>query len=175
MQDIYVNMRLSKLHVNIIILHVDILILHVDIRILHVGIICRKITRMYGAEVCHHMIRTCSIPLNYDAPFILWISAELDFGRPHLQTNILFLNAKLFPSSQIKTCALLSTAAIFFQMIILSMHLYTSDECHTWFHLYGTSRPARSALKAAKWKRLAQSGTRTNNPEIWSMMLYQLS
>ena len=28
----------------------------------------------------------------------------------------------------------------------------TSDECHAWFHLYGTSRPARSASKATKYK-----------------------
>ena len=48
----------------------------------------------------------------------------------------------------------LETVALqfFFQMIILSMHLYTSDECHAWFHLYGTSRPARSASKAKKCK-----------------------
>ena len=39
MQDIYVNMRLNKLHVNIIILHVDIVILHVNINKLHVDII----------------------------------------------------------------------------------------------------------------------------------------
>ena len=33
---------------------------------------------------------------------------------------------------------------LFFQMIILSMHLYTLDESHAWFHLYVTSQHARS-------------------------------
>ena len=39
MQIIYVNMRLCKLHVNIIILHVDKAILNVNINKLHVDII----------------------------------------------------------------------------------------------------------------------------------------
>ena len=34
----------------------------------------------------------------------------------------------------------------------LSMHLYTSDGRHAWFHLHGTSRPARSASEATKYK-----------------------
>ena len=38
MQDIYVNIQLSKLHVHIIILHIDIVILHVNINKLHVDI-----------------------------------------------------------------------------------------------------------------------------------------
>ena len=38
-----------------------------------------------------------------------------------------------------------STAAISLQINILSMHLYTSDQRHAWFHLHGTSWPARSA------------------------------
>ena len=45
-----------------------------------------------------------------------------------------------------------STATVFFQMIILSMHLYTSDGRHVWFHFHGTSRPVRSASKAKKYK-----------------------
>ena len=45
-----------------------------------------------------------------------------------------------------------SKAAIFFKMIILSMHPYTSDGRHAWFHLYRASRPARSASKAKKYK-----------------------
>ena len=59
----------------------------------------------------------------------------------------------------------------------LSMHLYTSDGRHAWFHLHGTSRPARSASEApnTKWKILVHSGTRTHNPLISSLMLYQLS
>ena len=32
------------------------------------------------------------------------------------------------------------------------MHLYTSDGLHAWFHLHGTSRPARSASEATKYK-----------------------
>ena len=40
----------------------------------------------------------------------------------------------------------------FFQMIIFSMHLYTSNERHACFHLYGASRPARSASKATQSK-----------------------
>ena len=57
------------------------------------------------------------------------------------------------------------------------MHVYTSDECHAWFHLYEASRPARSASKATKYKmkNSCQSRTRTDNPEIWSLVLYQLS
>ena len=35
---------------------------------------------------------------------------------------------------------------------MMSMHLYTSDEYHSWFHLYGNSRCARSASKATKYK-----------------------
>ena len=34
----------------------------------------------------------------------------------------------------------------------LSMHLYTSDGRHAWFHLHGTSWPARSASEATKYK-----------------------
>ena len=47
-------------------------------------------------------------------------------------------------------------------MVILSMHLYTSDDSHAWFHLHDTRRPASNASKAkkkAKWKILAPSGT----------------
>ena len=66
----------------------------------------------------------------------------------------------------------------FFHNIILSIHLYISDECRAWFHLYGTSRPARSTWKAKKKSKikkkiLAHSGIRTHNPEIWSLMLYK--
>ena len=64
----------------------------------------------------------------------------------------------------------------------LSMHLYTSDWCHAWFHLYGASQPARSASKAppppsknTKWKILVHNGTRTDSPQISSRMLYRLS
>ena len=32
------------------------------------------------------------------------------------------------------------------------MHLYTSDVRHAWFHLHGTSGPARSASEATKYK-----------------------
>ena len=39
------------------------------------------------------------------------------------------------------------TAAIFFQMIILSMHLCTSDGRHAWFHLYLARRPAIYQMK----------------------------
>ena len=49
-------------------------------------------------------------------------------------------------------CHVLGTSTAIFQMIILSMHLYTFDERHAWFHLYVTSRPARSASKATKSK-----------------------
>ena len=38
----------------------------------------------------------------------------------------------------------------FYNYLSLSMHLYTSDGRHAWFHLYGTSQPVRSALKAKK-------------------------
>ena len=70
------------------------------------------------------------------------------------------------------------TAAIFFfQMIILSMHLYTLDERHAWFYLYRTSQPVRRTLKAEKIQNenfLCKVGLKPN-PEIWSLMLYRLS
>ena len=28
--------------------------------------------------------------------------------------------------------------------------IYTSEECHAWYHLYGTSRPTRNTSKATK-------------------------
>ena len=65
----------------------------------------------------------------------------------------------------------------FFQMIILPMHLYTSDGRHAWFHLHGTCRPAWSAPGAIKHKMkiLLHNGTRTHSPDISSLMLYRLS
>ena len=63
----------------------------------------------------------------------------------------------------------ISTAAIFlfFQMIILSMYLYTSDGRRAWFHLYGTSRPARSASKATKYKMKNPCQQWDSNPQPW--------
>ena len=71
----------------------------------------------------------------------------------------------------------ISTTAVLFQMIILSMHLNISYRRHALFHLYWTSRHARSSSKATKYKMkiLTHSGTRTHNLEIWSLMLYRLS
>ena len=77
---------------------------------------------------------------------------EYKYLRPGVQATLnivrTLLNYRLLGTS---------TAAIFFQVIILSMHLYTSDECHAWFHLYGTSRPARSASKAKKCIKMKNS------------------
>ena len=42
----------------------------------------------------------------------------------------------------------------------------TSDECHAWLYLYGTSRPARSALKATKYKMEKNSHNRTPNHNL---------
>ena len=50
-------------------------------------------------------------------------------------------------------------------MIILSLHLYTSDECYAWFHLYGTSRPARGASKAKKCKIKNSCSHWDSNPQ----------
>ena len=47
------------------------------------------------------------------------------------------------------------------------MHIYNSDGRHTWFHLHGASRPARSASEATKYKMknsLSIVGTRNPQP-----------
>ena len=62
-----------------------------------------------------------------------------------------------------------STIAIFFHTIIFPLHLYTSDECHAWFHLYGTSRPARSASKAKKCKMKNVCSQWDSNPQPWGL------
>ena len=54
-------------------------------------------------------------------------------------------------------------------MIILAMHLYTSDEYHTWFYLYGTSRPARSASKSKKCKMKNPCSQWDSNPRLWGL------
>ena len=54
-------------------------------------------------------------------------------------------------------------------MAILSLHLYTSDERYAWFHLYGTSRPARSALKATEYKMKKILPTVDSNPQPWDL------
>ena len=56
-----------------------------------------------------------------------------------------------------------------FQMIILSMHLYTSNEYHAWFHLYGTKRPARSASKAKKCKMENSCPRWDSIPQPWDL------
>ena len=62
-----------------------------------------------------------------------------------------------------------STAAVFFQMIILSMHIYISDGRHAWFHLYGASRPARSTPKATKYKMKNPCPQWVSNPQPWDL------
>ena len=52
-------------------------------------------------------------------------------------------------------------------MIILSIQLYTSDECHAWFHLDGTSRPIRSASKATKCKMKNSCPQWELKPQPW--------
>ena len=47
----------------------------------------------------------------------------------------------------------------------LSMHLYTSDGRHAWFHLHGTSRPARSASEARKYKMKNSCPLWDSNPQ----------
>ena len=70
-----------------------------------------------------------------------------------------------------------STAAIFLSNVHSLYAPITSDEFHALFHLYGTSRPATSALKATQYKikNLVHSWTRTQNLEMSSLMLYRLS
>ena len=62
-------------------------------------------------------------------------------------------------------------------MINLSLWPITSEECHAWFHLYGTCLRARRASKATKydWKILPHSWTRTHFLELSSLELYRLS
>ena len=55
----------------------------------------------------------------------------------------------------------------FFQMIILSMHLYTWDGRHAWFHLHGSSRPARSASEATKYKMKHSCSHWDSIPQPW--------
>ena len=72
----------------------------------------------------------------------------------------------------------ISTAAIFLSNDHSLYAPFTSDECHAWFHLYGTSQPARRASKATnikKGKSLAHGGTQTHNLKICSLTLYRLS
>ena len=57
------------------------------------------------------------------------------------------------------------TATFFFQVIILSMHLYTSDGHHAWFHSHGTSRPARSGSEATKYKMKHSCAKWYSNPQ----------
>ena len=45
------------------------------------------------------------------------------------------------------------------------MHLFTSDGRHAWFHLHGTSRPARSALEATKYKMKNSCPQWDSNPQ----------
>ena len=54
-----------------------------------------------------------------------------------------------------------STAAIFLSNNHFLYAHITSDECHAWFHLYETSRPARSASKATKYKMKSTHGSST--------------
>ena len=54
-------------------------------------------------------------------------------------------------------------------LISLSMHLYTLDGRHAWFHLYGTTRPARSASKATKYKMKNSCPQWDSNPELWDL------
>ena len=70
-----------------------------------------------------------------------------------------------------------STVAIFLPNDPCLYARFTSNECHACFHLYGTSRPARSASKATTYvmKILAHSRTRTYNFYISSEVLFWLS
>ena len=56
-------------------------------------------------------------------------------------------------------------------MIILPMHLFTSDERHAWFHLYGVSRPARSVSKAKKYKMKNSCSPWDSNPQPLDLQL----
>ena len=49
--------------------------------------------------------------------------------------------------------------------ISCSMHLYTSDGRHAWFHLHGTSWPVRSASKATKYKKKNSCPQRDSNSQ----------
>ena len=49
------------------------------------------------------------------------------------------------------------------------MHLYASDECHAWFHFYGTSGPARSLSKATKCKMKNSCSQWDSNPKPWDL------
>ena len=54
------------------------------------------------------------------------------------------------------------------------MHLhnvYTLDERHAWFHLYGASRPARSASEATKYKMRNTCTCQEwdSNPQPWDL------
>ena len=47
------------------------------------------------------------------------------------------------------------------------MHIYNSDGRHAWFHLYGTSRPVRSASEAKKYKMKNSCPQWDSNPQPW--------
>ena len=47
------------------------------------------------------------------------------------------------------------------------MHLYTSDGRHAWFHLHGSSRPARSVSEAKKCKMKNSCPQWDSNPQPW--------
>ena len=49
------------------------------------------------------------------------------------------------------------------------MHLYTSDERHAWFYLYGTSQPAGSASKATKCKMGNSCSQWDSNQQPWDL------
>ena len=69
-----------------------------------------------------------------------------------------------------------NTAAVFLSNDHSLYAPFSSDECQSWFHLYGTSRTARSSSKVTKYKMklFVYSGTWTHNLEIGSLMLYSL-
>ena len=88
-----------------------------------------------------------------------------------------FTNVNLHFTIQKEACSetnssslkLVRTPLNYREMILLSMRLYTSDERHHWFPLYGTSRTARCASKATKYKMKNDCPPWDSNPQLRDM------
>ena len=111
---------------------------------------------------------------NVFAFFTPWSGFDISFVR----TRYIDLCLKLVRTN-LNYCILgTSTATIFLSNDHFPYASITSDECHAWFHLYGTSRPGRNVSKATKFKNekfLPEVGLDTHNLEICSSMLYRLN
>ena len=77
----------------------------------------------------------------------------------------IFTKASLYVKASAHSFKQLISRLFLIIFLSLSMHLYTSDGRHAWFHLHRTSRPARCASEATKYKMKNSCPHRYSNPQ----------